>query len=311
MIVFFKRLLRVTCLGLLFNLGGRVVGSFVPVHKAISPLQSQSKPLFLASISSATLSSITEQHLQELEKNNYVVIPNFLTQDLQKALRQDVQKLRDEGHFKVAKIGQDSTNTLNRQIREAQTCFIGGNRDNMPTHPARTDMIKILEAVCQRLSNNAILQSPKLDSNLSELLYAYYPQGGFYRRHRDAISGSASVLRTFSLLLYLNRDWKPADGGNLRMHMDGGGDELPTGVKPNFLDIPPEGGTLVLFNSAKVPHEVLDTNSERLAIVGWYNRELSTADIAELGGVDPIRMATLAVAAGLVTVGLVNIISSL
>lgn len=95
------------------------------------------------------------------------------------------------------------------------------------------------------------------------------------------------------------------------MHMDGGGDELPTGVKPNYLDVPPEGGTLVLFDSAKVPHEVLDTNSERLAIVGWYNRELSAADIADLGGIDPIRMATLAVAAGLVTVGLANLISSL
>jgi SM-20-related protein len=258
--------------------------------------------------------SITEHHLQELVKNNYVVIPNFLTQDLQEGLRQDVEKLRNEGHFKIAKIGQDSTNTLNRDIRDAQTCFIGGGtrRDNMPTHPARTDMIQILETVSQRLSNNAILQSPPLDSNLSELLYAYYPQGGFYRRHRDAITGSASVLRTYSLLLYLNQDWKPTDRGNLRIHLDGyDGDELPTGVKPNYVDVPPEGGTLVLFDSAKVPHEVLDTNAERLAIVGWYNRKLSAADIADLGGMDPVRMAMLAVAAGLVTVGLVNIMSSL
>ena len=54
---------------------------------------------------------------------------------------------------------------------------------------------------------------------------------------------------------------------------------------------------------------VLDTNAERLAVVGWYNRQLSASDIAELGGVNPTQLILLAVAAGLVTVGLVSIIS--
>ncbi|CAB9496576.1 P4Hc [Seminavis robusta] len=282
-----------------------VVPNQASISKRLPPLS--------ASISATPTGGviITNQQLQDLARNDYVVIPNFLSKDLQESLRQDVKSLRDEGHFSVAKIGQDSTNTLNQQIRQASTCFIGGaTRENLPSNAARSNMISVLEQVCQQLSDNAsLLASPRLDNNLSELLYAYYPTGGFYRRHRDAISGSASVLRTFSLLLYLNQDWTPEDAGNLRMHMDSGGDELPAGEEPNFLDVAPEGGTLVLFDSAKIPHEVLDTNSERLAIVGWYNRELAVSDIAELGGADPIRMAMLAVAAGLVTVGLVNILS--
>lgn len=67
--------------------------------------------------------------------------------------------------------------------------------------------------------------APALDTNLSELLYAYYPEGGFYRRHRDAIAGSASVLRCYSLLLYINppeTKWKDEFGGQLRLHMDSG-----------------------------------------------------------------------------------------
>ena len=287
--------------------------SFVPHRQAPSVFyEKQSRPnaifsqLHLASIASPSV-FITEDHLQELAKNNYVIIPNFLTEELQESLRQDVSQLRDGGHFKIAKIGQDSTNTLNRQIREAQTCFIGGPR-NIPDNGARSQMTSLLQSVCARLSENSILQSPKLDQNLSELLYAYYPQGGFYRRHRDAIAGSASVLRTFSLLLYLNKDWKESDEGYLRMHMDSGGDELPAGEEPNFLDVAPKGGTLVLFDSEKVPHEVLDTKSERLAIVGWYNRELSASDIKDLG-VDPVRLGMMAAALGLVTVGLVSIIS--
>jgi len=236
-----------------------------------------------------------------------VVIENFLPQDMQEALIQDVKQLREKDHFKMAKIGQDSTNKLNQEIRVAQTCFIGGKRD-LPDSPDRMGMVSMLESVCRSLSQNSILQSPKLDQNLSELLYAYYPQGGFYRRHRDSIPGSASVLRTFSLLLYLNKDWKESDEGYLRLHMDSGGDELPAGEEPNFLDVAPKGGTLVLFDSSKVPHEVLDTKSERLAIVGWYNKELTAADVAELG-VDPVRLGMMAVAAAMVTVGLVSILS--
>lgn len=290
---------------------GRVF-SFAPIHyQASAPtIARPASHLNLASVAAASSSStITEDHLQELAKNNYVVIPNFLTAELQKSLRQDVGQLQDGGHFKIAKIGQDSTNTLNRQIREAQTCFIGGSgpRD-IPDSSARSEMTSLLQSVCAKLSQNDALQSPKLDQNLSELLYAYYPQGGFYRRHRDAIAGSASVLRTFSLLLYLNEDWKESDEGYLRMHMDSGGDELPAGEQPKFLDVMPQGGTLVLFDSEKVPHEVLDTKSERLAIVGWYNRELSASDIKDLG-VDPMRLGMLAVAAGLVTVGLVTILT--
>jgi len=53
------------------------------------------------------------------------------------------------------------------------------------------------------------------------------------------------------------------------MHLDSGGDELPPGEEPNFFDVNPEGGTLVLFESDAIPHEVLDTQQERMAVVGW------------------------------------------
>jgi 2OG-Fe(II) oxygenase superfamily len=91
--------------------------------------------------------------------------------------------------------------------------------------------------------------------------------------------------------------------------MDTGGDFLPLNEKPNFIDILPQGGTLVLFKSEMIPHEVLNTNLERIAVVGWYNRAVTAADITNLtgdGGKQQIMM--LAVAAALVTVGLVSIL---
>jgi len=229
-----------------------------------------------------------------------VIVENFLPADLQEALRKDVQSLRKNSKFNIAKIGQDSTNTLNTNIRVAETCFLGPNKLSDQPDAYRSQLYTILDQLRQDLPQ-------PLDPNLSEFLYAYYPKGGFYRRHRDAIPGSASTLRKFSLLLYLNKDWNEEDGGRLRVHMDSGGDFLPQGEKPNFRDIDPLGGTLVLFESDKFPHEVLDSQKERMAIIGWYNRPVNANDIAELLGGDfvPVRLVGLAVAAGLVTVGLI------
>jgi SM-20-related protein len=215
----------------------------------------------LYSTAATTIPRISSQHLSELNTKGVVVIENFIAPSLQQALREDVQSLRQSfSKFNVAKIGQDSTNALNTDIRVAETCFLGrGKLTDIPSSPARTQLYDILDQL--RLD----LPTP-LDANLMELLYAYYPRGGFYRRHRDAIPGSASTLRKFSLLLYLNApDWTPDNGGQLRMHYDGGGDFLPVGASPNYKDVDPRGGTLVLFQSDKLPHEVLDTQSERYA----------------------------------------------
>jgi len=173
----------------------------------------------------------------------------------------------------------------------------------------------ILDTLCDSLSELSWSDTQtRLDKSLSELLYAYYPQGGYYRRHRDAIPNSASVLRRYSLLLYLNKEgWDPkADAGQLRIHLDGGGDECPLGAEPNYIDIDPLGGTLVLFKSEMIPHEVLNTNSERFALVGWYNRGVTAGDIGNLGeaggGGDIVRLGMMAVAMALVTFGVASII---
>lgn len=291
--------------------------ALVLVHRAASftampPLQARSLvkndhsqgSLTALHLSPAAMPRLSSESLSELTSSGYVIIDNFLPGDLQEALRKDVSNLRQNSKFKVAKIGQDSTNALNTEIRVAETCFVGPTKLLDCPNEDRSTLYTILDQIRQDLPQ-------PLDTTLSEFLYAYYPSGGFYRRHRDAIPGSASILRKYSLLLYLNKDWTDQAGGKLRLHKDSGGDFLPPGEDPKFQDVDPLGGTLVLFESDKLPHEVLDTQAERIAIVGWYNRPVAASDIAELSGgdVDPVRLITLAVAAGLVTVGLINILS--
>ena len=333
---------------------------------------------------------ITQADLASLSEKGYVVIPNFLPRELSDGIRDDILNLRRDGAFKEAKIGQDSTNELNKHIRIAETCFLGRNRAELLKISGENSirdrsggLYDILDNLCDRLSDLSMKDSATpLDRSLNELLYAYYPEGGFYRRHRDAIPNSASVLRKYSLLLYLNRDgwspdkdkgqlrmhldgggdecppgvqpnfidvdplggtlvlfksgdaipnsasvlrkyslllylnrdgWSPdKDKGQLRMHLDGGGDECPPGVQPNFIDVDPLGGTLVLFKSEAIPHEVLNTMSERFALVGWFNRPVSAADIANIGGGgggNLVQVGMMAVALALVTVGVSTILS--
>lgn len=282
--------------------------------------------------SATTIPRISSQDLQTLQQKGYVVVTDFLTSssqnNLPEALRNDMRMLRQQHKFKSAKIGQDSTNTLNNDIRVAETCFIGKDKPELRDvyNPCRDDTLyQILEGL--RVDLEQSTNNLKLDTQLTEFLYAYYPQGGFYRRHRDAVKGSASWLRQYSLLLYLNTDdydGDPAqDGGRLRLHFDSGGDFLPPNEAAKYVDIDAAGGTLVLFESSKFPHEVLDSKSERFAVVGWYNRPMSISDLSAItssnsgggnGSVasltdDPVRLFALAVAAGLVTVGLINILA--
>jgi SM-20-related protein len=273
-------------------------------------LRSTSSKLFSSAPTESIFPRLQEHHWQELASNRYVVIPNFLPESLQDALRSDVQTLRSQSKFKVAKIGQDATNTLNTDIRVAETCFLGPSKLGDIPSAARQELYSILDGVRRDLVQH-MPSINALDPGLTELLYAYYPQGGFYRRHRDAIPGSASTLRQISLLLYLNQDWQAErDGGCLRLHFDSGGDALPLNEEPNYLDVAPHGGTLVLLQSDAIPHEVLDTvGRDRLAVVGWYNRPVQSSDALELGSVSPIRFALAAMGLGLVTVGVLSLVS--
>jgi len=276
-----------------------------------------------SSISKGEIPRLDPSDLETLRDQGYVIVEDFLpSESWMEALREDVLQLRQKSKFKIAKIGQDSTNALNEEIRVAETCFLGRDKPELRDvpNPVRERLYDVLDTL--RLDLQEGEHNANLDPNLSEFLYAYYPTGGFYRRHRDAVKGSASWLREYSLLLYLNDEsYDPdIDGGRLRVHFDSGGDFLPAGEAPLFQDVDAHGGTLVIFESNKFPHEVLDTMAERFAVVGWYNRPMTLADLSAIndsgsGSVaapsltdDPLRLVALAVAAGLVTVGVINLL---
>jgi SM-20-related protein len=123
--------------------------------------------------------------------------------------------------------------------------------------------VEALRVALARACDRALLES-------AEITLLQYRPGASYRRHLDDRvgitlgSGKTTVRRSLSLLIYLTPDdWTAADGGALRVHAHAG---MAT---PAVVDVVPEAGTLVLFDSATVPHEVLPTQRERTVLAGW------------------------------------------
>ena len=126
-----------------------------------------------------------------------------------------------------------------------------------------------------------------LPNHLTELSYLSYSPGAFYRQHIDCIAGKdRKYRRCVSLLLYLgdpdeehHRDWdSDRDGGVLRIYHHDYSNNTSSVAQHSFTDVPPNPGTLVLFDSAVIPHEVLETHRSRVCVVGWFGTPIVTDD---------------------------------
>ncbi len=94
-----------------------------------------------------------------------------------------------------------------------------------------------------------------------EATYAVYHPGSFYRKHYDSFKGARN--RLLSMVLYLNKDWSPDQGGQLLIFEEGAGNKPVASVLP-------EWGQVVIFLSENIPHEVSETFRSRYSLAAWY-----------------------------------------
>lgn len=115
-------------------------------------------------------------------------------------------------------------------------------------------LLSAMDALRQGLNRRLLLGMDAVEAH-----YAHYPPGAGYARHRDRFrSDDARVL---SLVLYLNPEWPADAGGELRLH-------LPAGPR----DIAPLLGTVALFLSADIEHEVLAATRPRFSVAAWFRQ---------------------------------------
>jgi SM-20-related protein len=158
------------------------------------------------------------------------------------------QLRRARGDFTAACIGGAGSVQRREEIRGDSICWIGP-----PLLPAEQTLLQGLERLRLQLNRAALLGLFDL-----ELHYARYPTGAAYARHVDQPQGRSQ--RQVSLVLYLNEDWAPAAGGELRLFDAAGGHR----------DVKPIAGRLVCFLTSGREHEVLPAVRDRLSISGWF-----------------------------------------
>lgn len=202
-------------------------------------------------MSSAVSQSPIDRVCAAIGDEGVAVTSDFLAASAIAALATDARRCDAAGEFHEAGVGRGFMRTQRPDIRGDRIAWLDQAEVNAATRPWWDAIERLRSAL------NAALF---LGLFSFEGHYAIYPPGASYQRHRDSFRGDEE--RVLSCVFYLNESWTEADGGALRIHVDGA----------SVRDIWPVGGTLVCFLSDPYEHEVLPATRERLALSGWFRR---------------------------------------
>lgn len=194
--------------------------------------------------------------LAALPEPGYVVLPGFLPASLITALRDELRVLDAAGQFHAAGIGRGASQQVQRQIRGDRIAWLA----TAAGMPAASEYLVIMDDLRQTLNREYFLGLAEYEAH-----YACYEPGSFYRRHVDKhgsdAEGAGRGQRVISTVCYVNEPGWPEDtGGELVLY--------PEDVR-RALKVTPEAGTLVVFRSDNLAHEVLPAQLQRLSIAGW------------------------------------------
>ncbi len=182
--------------------------------------------------------------------NNVGIDPGFLTASLSAGLQQHLQQLLHTDMMTTAGIGNEHVKDEQQKMRGDKIYWMDKKHDNV----YEQEFLQLAEDFIERLNSTCYT-----GINGYEFHYAIYEEGSFYRRHRDQFKNDAN--RKYSLINYLNEDWKEEDGGQLWVY------ENETVQK-----ILPRSQTAVFFKSDEMEHEVTMANRPRMSISGWLKR---------------------------------------
>jgi len=199
-----------------------------------------------------------ETIIDDLAEHGWSLQHSFLSTDLTLGLAAECRRREAQGALAPAGIGRGEALTIREGIRGDQIQWLEQGQS-----PLCDRYLELMDALRQRLNQTLFLGLEEFECH-----FALYPPGAFYRTHLDRFRDDDS--RCVTAVVYLNPDWQPSDGGELRMHFADGSQR----------DIPPLAGDLLVFLSGDFPHEVRVTHADRLSLTGWFRRR--PADVLAL-----------------------------
>lgn len=175
------------------------------------------------------------------------IADGFLTELLAANLRDNINTLHATNQFASAGIGNYKVADQNSLIRNDKIYWLDRIHNNIHENL----FFDLIDAFVKYLNETCYTGITGY-----EFHYTLYEKGNFYLKHLDQFKNNSS--RKYSMILYLNTDWKDGDGGELCVHHS------------NHLQlISPNNGKSVFFKSDELHHEVLINNQTRISITGW------------------------------------------
>jgi SM-20-related protein len=189
--------------------------------------------------------------MDELSLNDFVIVDKFLDETRLNTIQSFFQS-HLEG-FTKAGIGALSDHVIRRDIRGDYTFWLDRKRDS-----ELNEIWCLIDETLYVYNRYCFLGLSGYEFHL-----AHYPTGGHYDKHLDQFNNRNN--RTISMVIYLNKDWKKGDGGELEIFLKDGSSVL----------VEPIEARCVMFKSASVPHAVLASNKPRFSLTGWLLQQPS------------------------------------
>jgi hypothetical protein len=215
--------------------------------------------------------------------------------DLIHDVKMDALSLRNSGFgAKAGVAGAKQAHDIRRDVHQVWLQS-PGSRTLLPmvgNMDARKQFLRLIEMLRVDLEERGGAgRWSSLCPEFVELSYLLYNPGSFYGKHVDTIADNVTderrrdFKRSVSMIIFLgddesDRPWTSNDGGAVRIY---GSEYASMTGSPVYVDekdnvhsdILPTPGTIVLFDSEKVLHEVLMTNRNRICSVGWFGSEIA------------------------------------
>ena len=213
-------------------------------------------------------------------ERGYIVLDNFVDDaTAAKAVRDGILRLDRGGSLALGRIQHATSQTTNTASRTDRIAFLPSPNPNSKAKqppapaagvaPALHAFTLVADALRVALTRQTRLVE-RVGGALDDCNYmcAVYPGGGArYVKHRDALPFKAG--RKLTVIYYLNGEWQPGDGGELRIW------PLPEGLAEPVV-VPPLADRLLVFISS-LEHEVLPAWRPRYALTTWMFNQRDTA----------------------------------
>ncbi len=192
-----------------------------------------------------------EQLIASFINDKIGITNHFITDDLAQKIKQQILALVSKNLLVPAGTGNNKEVLHDTKIRGDSIYWLDRKHDN----EFENEFLNQIDDFVKHLNRSCFAGITSY-----EFHYSLYEAGSFYSKHYDQFKNNNG--RMYSMISYLNDDWKTADGGELMVYQN-----------YNNQKITPTQGKTVLFKSDELQHEVLITNKQRLSITGWLKRD--------------------------------------